>query len=124
MSSYADFIANWFHLVTAVNANAEDLESLVEINVDLEAAAANARRLSNRRSALRAELTQNTKDLHVAMRTGRDMATRLRSGVRSQFGNRNEKLLEFNMRPFRGRVLEEEGPEAGGGVTPPPPTTE
>jgi cell shape-determining protein MreC len=124
MSSYADFIANWFHLVTAVNANAEDLESLVEINVDLEAAAANARRLNNRRSALRAELTQNTKDLHVAMRTGRDMATRLRSGVRSQFGNRNEKLLEFNMRPFRGRVLKEEGPEAGGGVTPPPPTTE
>lgn len=123
MSSYADFIANWFHLVTAVNTNAEDLQSLVDVNADLEAAAAAARLLNNRRSALRAELTQATKDLNVAMKTGRDMATRLRSGIRSQFGNRNEKLLEFNMRPFRGRV-QEEGSEAGAGVTPPPPALE
>jgi hypothetical protein len=123
MSSYADFIANWFHLVTAVNTNAEDLQSLVDVNADLEAAAAAARLLNNRRSALRAELTQTTKDLNVAMRTGRDMATRLRSGIRSQFGNRNEKLLEFNMRPFRSRA-QEEGSEVGGGVTPPPPTLE
>ncbi len=34
---------------------------------------------------------------------GKDLATRLRTGVRSKYGNRSEKLTEFEVRPLRKR---------------------
>ena len=123
MSSYADYVTYWFHLVASINANEDSLEQLVSTNLELETVAANARQLSIRQAALKAELTQTTKELRLAMTAGRDLATRLRNGIRSEFGSRSEKLLEFKMRPLRSRPHEESA-EAGGGSTTPPPATE
>ncbi|HEX7185186.1 MAG TPA: hypothetical protein VF756_25395 [Thermoanaerobaculia bacterium] len=42
---------------------------------------------------------------------GRKLATFLRTGVKQHYGNRSEKLAEFDLQPFRGRKSQ---------ATPPP----
>jgi hypothetical protein len=49
------------------------------------------------------------------MDEGRKLATYLRVGVKQNYGNRSEKLVEFGLRPLRTRRKSS--------ATPPPPAT-
>ena len=46
------------------------------------------------------EATQRLQEL---LAEGRKLATFLRTGVKQHYGNRSEKLAEFDLQPFRGR---------------------
>jgi hypothetical protein len=120
-SSFADFITSWDHLVSAIEDNIGELAQLEQQKIQLGEIVANAKMLDGRQDSLRADLTQTTKDLNSRIREGKDLATRLRNGVRAHYGNANEKLTAFRIRPFRGRSRQE---GTAGGSTPPPPTIE
>jgi hypothetical protein len=100
-SSFADFSDDWELLLAAYTANATDLSYLEGTKVNLEATLSTCKTLSARQEALRAEMNQTTKQLDAELAHGRDLASRLRAGVRSRYGNKNEKLIEFRVRPFR-----------------------
>ena len=44
---------------------------------------------------------QATRDLEDNLDNGRDLATRLRNGIRTRYGLKAEKLADFNLRPRR-----------------------
>lgn len=49
--------------------------------------------------------------LKVRLEEGRKLATFLRTGIKEHFGNRNEKVTEFGVQPFRRRKREPQPPE-------------
>ena len=50
-----------------------------------------------------AEKQTVTKELQAILEEGRTVATFLRAGLKQSLGERNEKLTQFGIRPFRGR---------------------
>ncbi len=103
-TSFADVVTEWEKLLTAVTANQADLQHLEVYRAELEVELGKAKIANSRQSALQAEVQQMTRDVEAAIATGRDLATRIRTGVRSKYGGRSEKLTEFGLRPFRKRV--------------------
>jgi hypothetical protein len=102
-TSHADLVTSFETLTTSVAANKEDLQHLQDLSTQLGAETAGAKAAIVRKSTQKAEVQQTTQDLKGFIARGQDLATRLRTGVRSKYGNRNEKLTEFNLRPLRKR---------------------
>ncbi|HEX7181209.1 MAG TPA: hypothetical protein VF756_05160 [Thermoanaerobaculia bacterium] len=91
----------WDHLSVTVAANAADLAFLEETRTRLVTVTEGARATRVRRTDLRAQLQQTSRDLEAFMDEGRDLATRIRNGIRTQYGLKAEKLLAFDMQPRR-----------------------
>jgi hypothetical protein len=51
-------------------------------------------------TAAKQDLTRQVEDL---LKEGKKLATFLRVGVKQHYGNRNEKLVEFDVQPLRSR---------------------
>ncbi|HEX4964393.1 MAG TPA: hypothetical protein VF173_26485 [Thermoanaerobaculia bacterium] len=91
----------WEKLLTTVEANKADLEFLDPLRLQLTAALEGAKAANVRQSTSQAQVQQATRDLEKFMATGRDLATRLRNGIRTQYGLKGEKLTEFGLQPLR-----------------------
>jgi len=102
-TSHADLVTHFENLTTSVAANKDDLAHLQDLSTQLAAEMAGAKAALVRQSTQRAEAQQTTQDLRGFIARGKDLATRLRTGVRSKYGNRSEKLTEFEVRPLRKR---------------------
>lgn len=102
-TSYADFVTDWEQLVIALSAHAADLTHLEPQRLELETTIGEVRKLHGRMSLLRSELNQTSKDFQARMATGKDLSTRLRAGVKHQFGTRSEELIKYQMKPLRPR---------------------
>src|SRR4051794_40195073 len=101
--SHADFVTHFENLTTSVAANKDDLAHLQDLSTQLATEMAGAKAALVRQSTQKAEVQQTTQDLQGFIARGKDLATRLRTGVRSKYGNRSEKLTEFEVRPLRKR---------------------
>lgn len=106
---FGELIEEWDQLARAVEINA--LPLLQEERVQLQAVVATARELSKRQDAERAVSQQTTKDLNAAMLSGRELSLRLRNGVTAVLGPKNEKLVEYGIRPQRRRTRTRKGGE-------------
>ncbi len=102
-SAFVDFTGDWKQFMLAYDANAADLAHLQPQRNELEVIHTRAITLSSRQDALRAELNQTTKDLNETMAQGKDLSSRLKATVKGHYGAMSEKLLEFQMKPFRRR---------------------
>jgi hypothetical protein len=102
----ADFLAIFAALDAALEANAGELEHLEGARQALRALIAELRALSAEQSLHTANRQQTTKRLQGAMNEGKKLVTFLRAGLKQHYGNRNEKLVEFGIRPFRSRTPE------------------
>ncbi|HVR99870.1 MAG TPA: hypothetical protein VMW27_24815 [Thermoanaerobaculia bacterium] len=102
-SSFADFTGEWNQCMLAYDTNAEDLAHLRPQRDELGLVFNRAMTLSSRQDALRAELNQTTKDLNETMAQGKDLNSRLKAAVKGHYGAKSEKLIEFQMKPFRRR---------------------
>jgi len=100
-NSLAGILSDWDGLLAAVEANREDLPHVEPCRVQLEASLMDLRALHARRATLQAELRRSTRDLRDLVAGGRDLAARVRYGVRSRYGFRSDKLTEFGIRPSR-----------------------
>lgn len=113
--SFADVTTDWEKLLATVTANKDDLQSIDGYRQQLEAEIAAARSANMRQSAAKAETQQSTRDLEGSLQRGRELADKLRMGIKIRYGKRSEKLTEFGLKVFRGG-----GKKKGTTVTPPP----
>jgi hypothetical protein len=92
------------HLLATVQANSADLAHLEETRLQLATSIGVARAVSIRQDTAKALVQQATRDLEKSMADTQELVTRLRNGVRTQYGLRSEKLTEFGMQPRRAPV--------------------
>jgi hypothetical protein len=105
--------SSWQFLSTALAANAKDLPHLEGHRVELVDTLAKTGDLTTQLAALTASKQEISKQLEALMVDGRKLATYLRVGVKQNYGNRSEKLVEFGLQPLRTHRKE---------ATTPPPT--
>ncbi|HEY0782766.1 MAG TPA: hypothetical protein VGE98_09945, partial [Thermoanaerobaculia bacterium] len=110
LTSFADFTNAFSHLSAALTANSQDLPQLAAQHEALKAALATASTLSSRRDAVRADLQQATADLKAQMTLARAAYSRLRHGLRQQYGPTSDKLVEFGVKPAGRRVKKKATP--------------
>ena len=119
--SLAGILSTWDQLLAAVEANQEDLPHVEPWRVQLEASLTDLRALHARRATLHAEMCQSTQDLQDFLALGKDLAARVRYGVRAQYGFRSDKLIEFGMKPSRKGKPSRDRPAPGHGEKGGPP---
>ena len=101
---YGVTVNGWERLLVALAANIQDLPHLEAHRVLLVAMLAQVREISAQQAAMAASKQEATKRLRELLGEGRKLATFLRTGIRQQYGNRSEKLVEFDLQPFRTRT--------------------
>ena len=99
--AHSDETSEWDHLSTTVDVNKADLACMEPKRRQLATARDVAKAAMIRQDAFKAQVQQATRDLEKAMSEGRELATRLRNGIRTQYGLRGEKLAEFGLKPRR-----------------------
>ncbi len=109
-AAFADVMREWEKLIVGVLANLPDLQGLETYRAQLEAEITGAKEANTRQATFNAQAQQATRDLEGFLTRGNDLAVRLRSGIRSRYGNRSEKLTEFGLQPFR-KSKKKEKPE-------------
>ena len=102
-NSYASVVTGWELEVTAVDRNRADLPQAEIPREKLQVILTEIRDLSAEQSALTARKQETSKRIQELLVQGRKISTVLRTIVREHYGNRSEKLAEFNLQPFRGR---------------------
>jgi hypothetical protein len=120
--SFADVMTDWEKLLATVAANKDELLFIDGYKQQLEVEMAGAKTASLRQSASQADSQQASRDLEGFLTRGSDLASRMRTGIKTQYGIRGEKLKEFGLKVFRGRKKAVKPPPV---VTPPavtPPT--
>jgi hypothetical protein len=126
-TSFADIVTNWEQLLTKVTANATDLGFLDDNHAALTAILQAVKDANARQSNFKAQFQQATRDLEQSLHQGRDLATRLRNGIRTRYGLKAEKLADFNLKPRRpGQKTKKTlpaSPNPAPAPTPPPPVT-
>ncbi|HYO13329.1 MAG TPA: hypothetical protein VE685_09065 [Thermoanaerobaculia bacterium] len=100
---YGVTMNGWERLVTSMETNAQDIPHLEAQRQELADTLVQVREVSTRQAALTAAKQEATKELQTLLAEGRKLATFLRAGIRQRYGNRSEKLVEFNLQPFRSR---------------------
>jgi len=102
-TSWAGIMSAWGRLLAAVDANREDLLQVEAFRVELEASLGDLKVLHARRATLQREMLLRTKELRVLAAQGKDLAVRIRDGVRARYGFRSPKLRQFGMKPVDRR---------------------
>jgi hypothetical protein len=105
---YMNRINGWAQVIAGVTGNAGEAAPLEPGVVQLRELHKQAADLSAQQASLTAAKQECTKKLKQALREGDALADFLRTGARAQFGPESEKMVEFGMRPFRGRKLSPE----------------
>jgi hypothetical protein len=107
------------HLRSALKNNGGSLPHLEGSLARFDELVTKATDLVSQQSALTAEKQDASKQLGEALVEAERLGTVLRLAVKQHFGIRAEKLVEFNVQPFRGRKKAALLP-----VRPPKPATE
>ena len=102
-NSYAETVNGWEEQLTAVAQNIADLPQSEIPRGKLQGVLAEIRDVSAQQAALTAAKQEASKRLAELLSQGRKISTLLRNIVREHYGNRSEKLAEFNLQPLRGR---------------------
>jgi hypothetical protein len=101
---YGVTINGWERLLTSLESNAGDFPQLEAYRAQLRTMLESAREASAQQAAIKANKQETTKRLQAVLADGRKLANFLRNGVRQRYGNRAEKLVEFDLKPLRTRT--------------------
>ncbi|MEA2560846.1 MAG: hypothetical protein QOH06_2350 [Acidobacteriota bacterium] len=101
ITSIADYQKSFAAMLAGAEANADELAGTEEVRGGLTAAALDVQVALNRQNSLKGQAQQATRDLEDALDRGKQMYSRLRSGVYMHFGQQAEKLAEFGLHPRR-----------------------
>ena len=99
--TFSEETTEWGQLAVTVDVNKADLAHLEVPRARLAVVSEDVKATKVRQEALKAQVQQTTRDLETLMKEGRGLSTRLRNGIRSQYGTKAEKLAEFGMQPRR-----------------------
>src|SRR5437868_15358880 len=98
---YADVITQWERILVSLLANIAELPHLEAPRAKLQALLEEVRTLVTQQDLHAASKQQISQRLKNLLADGKKLSTFLRTGVKEHFGNRNEKLVEFGVQPFR-----------------------
>lgn len=102
-SSYADYLADWERLLTAVENNEEGLPDLMVQKIPLQDLLQEARDLAASQDASKAQLRVDSKRRRALVPEGRAAASRLRAALKAHFGGHSERLVQYGVAPLRAR---------------------
>lgn len=119
-SSIPERIARWKVIATGLKSLLPEMPYLMEIHAELERIILQSEELDARHEALKAETREVNRTRDDLARTGDDLRQRLGASLRTQFGFKSERLIEFGIPPrrTRGRDLKKRAPR--GSATAPP----
>ncbi len=118
---YGITLNGWERLLASLEANGQDFPQFESYRTQLKAMLTAARETSAQQTAMAATKQEASKRLQAMLADGRKLANFLRNGVRQRYGNRAEKLVEFDLKPLRSRARATT--EVAKPPAPPPPTT-
>ena len=103
--SLATTLDQWEQLLAPWRLDPEELDylDLKDQLTELQELSERVKRLSDEQAALDARKQQVSRELDEAKKGGREIAVRIRNGLRSRYGRSSEKLTLFGLRPRRGR---------------------
>jgi hypothetical protein len=105
ITTYAGTLHFWNQLIRALAANPEAMPYLNHKRAELEALLAEAHEIVSEQALLAARRQEASKRLEALIAEGRRVTHFLQVGIKENYGNRAEKLVEFGLRPFRGRKI-------------------
>ena len=114
--SVAKTILHWERLIAASESNAAELDYLAADREKLRALVERIKQLKSEQMALTAAKQQVTRDLDATKEGGREIAVRMRYGIKSRYGYKGEQLVQFGLKPrraYRKKPRKGETPEAG-----------
>ena len=110
-TSYADYVRHWGELSAILQANPE-LAHLEPHRATLEAELEGLKQASILQATYRRQSQEASRKLDGHVTRGKDLATRLRDGIRGFYGRTDEMLVEFRLQPRRSRATPKApGPE-------------
>jgi hypothetical protein len=122
----ANDLKQWEQTTTSIAANAADLPQADIPRAALEKLTEELRKLVVEQKLHQGNKQQATARMAVIHSEGSKLATVLRFTIKQHYGNRNEKLVELGIKPFRGRARKAAPavpPTPTPGTTPEVPTT-
>jgi hypothetical protein len=108
--SYAKSVYQWGRMLDAIEQNAADLPEAGVVRQKLQTILNDIQEASQEQAIHTAAKQEASKKISLLLTEGWKAATVLRTTVKHRYGNRSEKLAEFNLQPFRGRKRKA-GPE-------------
>lgn len=97
----ADTFIDWDQLIAAARRRVAKNPQIREVLEALERLRDRGKALDHERQSLQARHQRATQELREVKEEGKDLAMRLRAGLKSILGPRSEALVEFNIRPRR-----------------------
>ena len=108
--SFGVVVNHWSLLGLGLLANSADLPHLESRRVQLVSIVARATDLLSQQKIQTAAKQDLSRDIEVVLDQGSKIASFLRLGVKQHYGTRSEKLVEFDLLPFRGKPQPVEPP--------------
>jgi hypothetical protein len=104
LQKYLNALNGWEQVAAAQGANAAELPHMEAPLAKLRGLLEQARNLSAEHHALSATKQDVSKALQKTIRQGQKLVDLMRTGAVEHFGADSEKLVEFGVKPFRGRA--------------------
>jgi hypothetical protein len=101
--TYKGVLGAWEQLHTMLETNKEELPMFELSRVQFAEFLAKAKEAAQRQAIHTAGKQESSKELKELITEGERVATLLRQGLKTRYGIRSEKLVEFGLQPFRGR---------------------
>lgn len=103
-NSFADDTFDWSQLLASVGKHPDEMDFMEELSAELRLILNSVMDLNKERLQLKARSQQITRDTEALQNRGRNVAGRIRAGVKTQYGLNSEQLTEFGMNPRRRRL--------------------
>jgi hypothetical protein len=116
---YGTTLNGWQRLLTSMEANAQDFSQLEAYRTQMQTMLDAARLAAKEQTAMAAAKQDATQRLNDLLVEGRKLATFLRGGVKQRYGDKSEKLVEFDLAPARPKAKTPEPAKPPAPVPPP-----
>ena len=103
-NSFADDTFDWSQLLAGVGNHPDEMGFTEELSAELRLILNSVRDLHQERLQLKARSQQISRDMEALQNRGRNVAGRIRAGVKAQYGLNSEQITEFGMNPRRRRI--------------------
>ena len=104
LQQYLNYLNGWEQVAAAQEANAAELPHMELPLAKLRGLLEQARSLTNEHHTLTATKQDVSKNLQETIRQGQKLVDFMRTGAVEHFGAESDKLVEFGVKPFRGRA--------------------
>jgi hypothetical protein len=122
--TYAGVLGDLQRFHARMEGSAAEIPHLEAPRTRLGTALSRAQELLKQQSTLAAAKQEASQELRTLIVEGQRLANAMRAMMKSHFGIRAEKLVEFGLQPFRGKARKAKPtPDAPEGPTPDTPTS-